>query len=146
MRLIYAAFGSIAVCAVMTAAQTKDAREGERKIEVERGKEVAIAGCLDRNPGGGYMLTNDSGGMLYALITSKDLSPRVGERVVVSGKATDQGDAKVKITTTAVTPGVESQIATRVQTELEGGLGLKYLGVDSIKTMSNACRAPAAAN
>jgi len=146
MQLIYAWLGVAVLAGATLTAQTQDFGDGERKIEVARGKEVAVTGCLERNPGGGFMLTNDAGGMMYALVTGKDLTPRVGERVVVSGKATDKGDAKLKITSKGVRPGVESQIETKVQTELAGGLGLKYLGVDSIKTMSNACAPSAAGN
>src|SRR5438874_6684154 len=99
MKLIGAAIGLAAMCAIGASAQTQTTRsETKKKIEVKDGKQVTVSGCLERNPGGGYMLTSSaSGGMKYALVTEQDLSKHVGERVEVKGKAADKGDAKVKI-------------------------------------------------
>jgi hypothetical protein len=137
MKLIGAAFGIAAMCSIGAVAQTQTTHEsGTQKIEVKDGKKITISGCLARNPGGGYMLTDDTGGMKYALVTNKDLSKDLERRVSVRGKATDRGDAHVKIESKA-----ESSVGTTGSTEdLKGDLGLRYLGVDSVKVISKSCR------
>jgi len=145
MKLICAAFGIAAICAVGVGAQTKEMHDqGKRKIEVKDGKKTTVTGCLERNPGGGYMITNEMGGMKYELVTNKDLSDEVGRRVAIRGKATDLGDAKVKIESTVGTSGrtgdERDRIETKATTEMTGDLGLKYLGVDSVKTLAKSCR------
>ena len=133
MRLIHTALGMLLTVVVPLGAQTKDVNDGgKRKIEVEDGKKITVVGCLVRNPGGGFMLLNESGDLQYDLVTNKDLSTQVGDRVEVRGKATDLGDAKLKIE-------AEAGNAT-ITTEYKGTLGLKYLGVDQVKTVSPACQ------
>ena len=104
MKLIYATFGMAAMCAVVLGAQT-GTTETKTKIEVKDGKEVKITGCLERNPGSGYMLTDRAGGLKYMLVTNDDLSKHIGHRIEVKGKAADKGDAKVKIESTVGTSG-----------------------------------------
>lgn len=144
MKLICAAFGIAAMCAAGVGAQTKTVNDvGQRKIEVKDGKKITVAGCLERNPGGGYMLTNSEGGMKYDLVTNKDLADKVGQRVSIRGKATDQGDAKLKIESKVGTSGVagdeKDKIESSAKTEMKGDMGLKYLGVDSVKVLSKSC-------
>lgn len=142
MKLIGAALGIAAMCAVGAAAQTQTVKgHGKRTIEVKDGRKVSVSGCLERNPGGGYMLTNDLGGMKYALVTNKDLSNDIDHRVRVRGKATDRGDAKVKVESKGDTIGTTGdKDEAKAKTEMNGDLGLKYLGVDSVKVLSKACR------
>jgi len=137
MKLIGAAFGIAAMCAMGAAAQTQTTHEsGTQKIEVQDGKKITINGCLEPNPSGGYMLTTEDGAMKYALVTSKNLDKQLDHWVAVRGKATDRGDAKVKIESKH-----ESAVGTTGSTaELSGNLDLKYLGVDSVKELSKHCR------
>ena len=144
MKLICAAFGIAAMCAAGVGAQTKTVNDvGQRKIEVTDGKKITVTGCLERNPGGGYMLTNNEGGMKYDLVTNKDLADKVGRRVSVRGKATDRGDAKVKIESKVGTAGVagdeKDKIEGSAKTEMKGDMGLKYLGVDSVTVLAKSC-------
>ena len=140
MKLICAAFGIAAMCAAGAGAQTKTVTDvGQHKIEVKDGKKITVTGCLDRNPGGGYMLTTKEGGMKYDLVTNKDLARHVGQRVAVRGKATDQGDAKLKIESKVGTTGDKDKTDASAKTEIKGDMGLKYLGVDSVKVLSKSC-------
>jgi hypothetical protein len=138
MKLIGAALGIAAMCAIGVAAQTRTLQEeSKQKIEVKDGKKVTIHGCLERTADGAYIVTNDRGGLKYELITSKNLSEDVGRFVQVRGKATDRGDAKVKIESKVGTTG--SKATTTTDEELKGNLGLRYLGVDSVKKLSKSC-------
>lgn len=131
---------ALAMAAISTAgvsAGQQTAIEGDVKtVEVKGGKALTMTGCLERNPGGGFMLTGRDGGMLYALVTDKDLTKQVGQFVSVSGKATDRGDAKLKIESKTTSGGITS----KVKTEHDGALGLHYFGVDSVDTIAPACR------
>jgi hypothetical protein len=62
--------------------------------------------------------------------------------VSVRGKAADRGDAKVKVESKVGTTGSGSSTTTTDagKTELKGDLGLKYLGVDSVKKLSKSCK------
>ena len=76
------------------------------------------------------------------MVTEKDLSRYLGHRISVRGKATDMGDAKVKmesrVATSGSMPGSEKQ-TDKAKTELTGETGLHYLGVDSVKTVAKSC-------
>jgi len=98
MKLIGAAFGIALMCSIGAGAQTATTKvDGKSKVTVKDGKEITISGCVERNPSGGYMLTDSgTGGMKYALVTDDDLSKHVGHKVEVKGNATDLGNAKVK--------------------------------------------------
>jgi Protein of unknown function (DUF5818) len=137
MKLIYATFGVAAMCAVVVGAQT-GTTETKTKIEVKNGKEVKITGCLERNPGSGYILTDRAGGLKYSLVTNDDLSKHIGHRIEVKGKAADKGDAKVKIESTVGTSGSDKKEAT---SEIKGTdmAGMRYLGVKSVKMISANC-------
>jgi hypothetical protein len=137
MKLISTTFAIAAMCAAVAAAQTQTTRqEDSQKIEIKDGKKVTVTGCLDSSPAGGYMLIDDVGDLKYSLVTDKDLDKYLGERVQVRGKATDRGDARVKIESKVGTTGTTSES----KTELKGDLDLKFLGVDSVKRTSKSCR------
>ena len=138
MKLICAAFGVAAMCAVGLGAQS-GTTETKTKIDVKDGKEVKVSGCLEHNPGGSYILTNSRGGLRYTLVTDDDLSKHVGHRIEVKGKAADQGDGKVKIESTVGTSGSDK---TESKTEIKGAdmAGMRYLGVKSVKMISASCR------
>ncbi len=147
MKLIGAVVGIAAMCAAQAVAQqtAKTTTKEQTKIEVQDGKDVRVTGCLERNPGGGYMVTNLNGGMKYALVTNDDLAKRLGQWVEVKGIATDRGDAKMKIESTVGTSGEvaggkvgDSRVKTT--TKVEGDLGVRFLGVKSLKKLADSCR------
>ena len=145
MKLI-SGFCVAAICAVGVGAQTQTTTtqtETKRTVEVKDGQKITIVGCLEKNGDGTYMLISpEFGGREYALVTEKDLSSHIGHRIEVKGKATDMGDAKVKVeskvATTGSAPGSEKQ-TDKAKTELSGATGLHYLGVDSVKTITKSC-------
>jgi len=142
MKLIGATLGIVAMCAIGAGAQTSTTKKEEKtKIKVKEGKELTITGCLERNPGGGYMLTDSAtGGMKYALVTDDDLSKHLGHKVEVRGDATDKGDAKLKVESKVKgTTGDKKDEKREVKTEQKGDLGLHYLGVKSLKMISSSC-------
>jgi len=141
MKLICTAFGVAALCAVGVGAQTTQTTE-KTKVEVKDGKEITVSGCVERNPDGGYLLTSTrTGDMKYALVTSDDLSKHVGHRVEVKGRATDRGDAKVKVEQKSETAReYGSDKDGKVKSEMKGDLpGMHYLGVKSLKMLSESC-------
>src|SRR5690348_12530499 len=97
MKLFCAAIGVAALCAAGAHAQTMQTTE-KQKVEIKDGKDVTVSGCLERDPAGGFLLTSEeTGRMKYMLVTNDDLAKHVGHRVEVKGKATDKGDAKMKV-------------------------------------------------
>ena len=136
MKLIGTAFGLAAMCAVGLGAQSSTMKT-KTKVDVKDGKEIHVSGCLERNPGGGYMLTTTQGSMKYAIVTDDDLSKHVGHRVELKGKAADRGDGKVKIESTT---GKGDDKATS-KTEIKGNdmSGMNYLGLKSLKMISASC-------
>jgi hypothetical protein len=133
-------------CAAALGAQTSET-ETKSKIAVKGGKDVQVTGCIEPTAGGsGYMLTNaaDKTGALHSYILvsdENDLSKHVGHRVQISGKAADQGDAKVKTETktkTKVEAGDDKE--TRSKSEVQGDLsGMPFLGVKSVKMIAASC-------
>jgi hypothetical protein len=138
MKFISTAFCLAAICAVGLSAQSGTTEtKTKTKVDVKDGKDVTISGCLAANPGGGYMLTTTTGAMKYALVTDDDLSKHVGHRMEIKGKAADRGDGKVKVESTTGTSGGEKQKSTA---EMKGDMpGMHYLGVKSVKMISNSC-------
>src|SRR5436305_2051247 len=118
MKLMIATCLAIA-CAVSLGAQstTTETTRSKTKMKVDGGKDVSITGCLEENPGGGYMLTDRSGGMKYALVGGDNLAKHVGHRIEVKGKAADRDDGKVKIDTKEKTSRSET---THQKTEMKG--------------------------
>src|SRR6185295_7940088 len=130
MKLIGAAFGIALMCSIGVGAQTATTKvDGKQKVTVKDGKEITITGCVERNPGGGYILTDSTtGGMKYALVTDDDLSKHVGHKVEIKGNATDRGDAKVKTESKAKgTSGSDSKAKVETRSKAEGNLDLHYL-------------------
>jgi hypothetical protein len=141
MKLFSAAVGIAALCAATAGAQTMQTTE-KSKIEVKGGKEVTVAGCLERGPAGGYLLTSTrTGDMKYMLVTNDDLSKHLGHRVEVKGRATDKGDAKVKIQDKVKTDGTHADDKDRTTTsEAKGDMpDMHYLGVKSLKMIADSC-------
>ena len=114
------------------------------KTDVKDGTDVKMVGCLERNPAGGYMLTNtDIGGLRYALITDDNLGKYVNHRVQVMGKATDLGKGKVKIETKTKVDskiGSSGNVDEKTTIEHEGAFGPPMLGLKSLKNISKSCR------
>jgi hypothetical protein len=132
------------MCSIGAGAQTTTTKvDGKQKVTVKEGKELTITGCVERNPGGGYMLTESStGGMKYALVTDDDLSKHVGHKVEIKGNATDLGNAKVTTESKMKgTSGSDSKNKGKVETKTkaEGNLDLHYLGLKSLKMISTTC-------
>jgi len=116
------------------AAQTTETTRTKTKVRVDDGKEVTVSGCVAENPNGGYMLTNNSGGMEYALVGGDDMAKHVGHRVEVKGKATDADHGKVKIESKEKTNRADT---THEKSELKGG---HALSVKSLKMIASSCR------
>jgi hypothetical protein len=137
MKLICAALGVAALCAAGVSAQDQTFRDkSERKVEVKDGKKITVTGCLSRANDGQYVLTTDEGAFKYALVTDKDLAKDIGHQVLVHGKATDRGNAKVKIESKVGTAGTKDD---KTKAELKGNLDVRYLGVDSVKSLTKSC-------
>jgi hypothetical protein len=144
-RLTAAAIGLAAMYAGGVAAQTPETHPTTKtKIEIKGGKDVTVIGCVEQRSNGGYVLTpvRDTGrGPLthawYALVTSQDLSPHVGERVEIRGKAVASGDGKAsdesKIKAEHAT---DRETSTKAQ-GTSGTIDLPLLGVRSMKTLSS---------
>jgi uncharacterized protein DUF5818 len=136
MRLIGSTFAIAALCAAGVMAQSATTTKEKTKIEVKDGKTVTVAGCLERNPDGGYMLTSREGRSSYVLVGHDDLSKHVGHEVEVKGKATDRGDGKLQVESKVGTSGGDK---TEAKTTVKGDLGARYLGVKSIKMIAASC-------
>ena len=141
MKLIGAALGIAAMCVVGASAQTTTRKvEEKNKVKVKEGKEVTTTGCVEKNPGGGYMLTDSTtGGMKRALVTDDDLSKHVGHKVEVKGDATDRGDARMKFESKVKGTTGDDKTKKEAKNRAEGDLGLHYLGMKSLKVISTAC-------
>ena len=146
MKLIGAAVALAGFCAVTAAAQEiKTTTKEKTKIEIKDGKHVEVNGCMERSLEGHYVLTNDIGDLRYVLVTDDNLSKYIGHRVEVKGMATDKGDAKVRIEKTVGTSGeiagkkMDDHKST-TRTEIEGDVAMPYLGVKSIKKLTDSCR------
>ena len=136
MKAICAAFGLAAMCAVGLGAQSATTKT-KTTVDVKDGKEITVSGCLERNPGGGYMLTTTSGAMKYAVITDDDLAKHVGHRVELKGKAANRGDGKVKIEST--TGKGDDKQTTKTEIKGDDMSGMRYLGMKSLKMISTSC-------
>jgi hypothetical protein len=146
-RLTAAAIGLAGLCVAALAAQSQETQTTTKtKVEIKGGKDVTVIGCVERRPGGDYILTSvrDRGRLepsRYALVTSEDLSRHVGERVEIRGKAVTNGDGKVSIeskTKTEVENGKDQETKTKSE-GTSGALDLAFLGVRSVKTLSSSC-------
>jgi hypothetical protein len=147
IRMTAVAIGLAATCAAGLAAQSQETQTTTRtKTEIKGGKNVTMIGCLERRSDGGYVLTEVRDNRRdehsrYALITSKDLSRHVGERVEIKGKAVVNGDGKVSVesrTKTEVENGKDQEFKTRSE-GTSGAFDLPSLGVREMKTLSSSC-------
>ena len=145
MKLIGAVLCVGVACSDGLVAQISET-ETKSKITVEDGKDVLVTGCVAPALGGkGFILTNvaDKKGALhnYKLVSAdSELSKHVGHRVQLSGKVTDQGDAKITVETkvkTRVEPGDDKE--TRGKAHVEGDEVGNYLGVKSVKMIAAIC-------
>jgi hypothetical protein len=112
------------------------------KVEIKDGKDVTVAGCLDRASEGRFVLTTaESGSLKYVLVTDDDLGKYVGHEVEIKGKAADRGNAKVKIEEKVKTDHEDRpDTEAHSETELKGHLpDMHYLGVKSVKRLSDRC-------
>lgn len=137
MKTIGTAFCLAAICAVGLGAQSGTTTT-KTKMDVKDGKNIEVAGCLEKNPDGGYMLTTTGGSMKYAIVTNDDLSKHIGHHVSLKGKAADRGDGKVKIESTTTGKGEDK---TKESMEMKGSdmAGMHYLGLKSLKMLSKSC-------
>jgi len=146
IRLTAIAFGVAALSASGLAAQTQETQTTTKtKVEIKGGKTVTVSGCLAQRSNGDYVLTDEGANRLeharYAIVTDKDLSKRVGERVEIKGKTVTERDGKVSVESKSKTE-VENGKDRETKTKTEGTTGafaLPYLGVDEIKTLSSSC-------
>jgi hypothetical protein len=140
MKLISTTLCFAAICAVGLGAQSSETKS-KTKVEVKDGKEMTVIGCVERTPGGGYMLTDAAGGTRYALVGDQDFAKHLGHRVEVSGRVADRSKGRVKVKTkvkTEVEHGKDRE--TEATTEAKGDLGgLSYVGVKSLKMISSSC-------
>ena len=146
MKVIAAALGAALSCAAALAAQTSE-QTTKSKITIEHGQDVKVTGCIERTASGGFMLTKvaDKHRALrsYVLVSDEedDLAKHVGHLVEIKGRATDRGDAKIKIETRTRTKSDGGGKETHGTTEMKGDLPhLPYLGVGSVKLIAAACR------
>jgi len=146
IRLTAVAFGLSALCAAGLAAQSQETQTTTKtKVEIKGGKTVTVVGCLDRRSNGEYVLTDTGDSRIeharYTLVTDKNLSDRVGQRVEIKGKMVTRRDGKVEVETTTKTE-VENGKDRESKTKTEGTTGMfdpAYLGVNSIKKLSSSC-------
>ena len=144
-RLTAVAIGLAAMCTAGLAAQSQETQTTTKtRTEIKGGKNVTMIGCLERRLEGGFILTDvrensRNEHTRYALITSKDLSRHVGERVQIQGKAVANGDGKVSIeskTKTEVENGKDQESKTKTE-GTSGALDMPFLGVTSMTTISS---------
>ena len=141
MRLIGLVAGLGVVCAVGLGAQTDEVKS-KTTTKVKGGREITTTGCVERLSDGRYGLVGTAGGGAEYVLTGKhDVAKHVGQRVEISGKATDFGDAKVRTeTTTKIEPEHGTRQESHATTEEKGGLpGLPLLGVKSVKMLAKSC-------
>ena len=140
MKLISTTFCFAAICAVGLGAQSSETKS-KTKVEVKDGREMTVNGCVERTPGGGYILTDAAGATRYALVGDQDFAKHLGHRVEVSGKVADRNKGKVKVNTKVKTEGEHGKDReTEAKTEAKGDLGgMSYVGVKSLKMISSSC-------
>ena len=146
-RLTAVAIGLAAMCTAGLAAQTQETQTTTKtRTEIKGGKSVTMIGCVERRADGGFILTEVRDNRRlersrYALVSDKDLSRHVGERVEIKGKAVVNGDGKVSVeskTKTEVQDGRDQETKSRIEAT-SGEFDLPSLGVHSIKRISSSC-------
>jgi hypothetical protein len=146
-RLTAVAIGLTAMCAAGLTAQSQETQTTTKtKTEIKGGKRMTLIGCLERGSNGGYVLTEVRDNRRdehsrYALISSKDLSRHVGERVEVKGKAVVNGDGRLSVesrTRTEVENGKDQESKTRIE-GTSGAFDMPSFGVREMKKISSSC-------
>ena len=140
----YSLFAVIAACGLV---QAKDLeKKTQSKVSVEDGRSIKVTGCVERNPDGGFTLTNAAnkdGALGSYLLASDDddLKDHIGHRVEITGKAADQGKGKIKVETKNELQQAGGDTSKTTSTaEVKGDLkGLPYLGVKSVKMIASVC-------
>jgi len=146
MKLIGAAAGIFMCATTLAAAQEiKTTTKEKTTFKVEEGRDLKVTGCVQRFEDAGYMLTDTTGNLKFVLVTDDNLSKYVGHLVDVKGLGTDGADGKIKIEKEVGTSGQvggekEPDRHSKKTTEVSGDVGFPYLGMRSIKKLSNACR------
>ena len=147
-RFTAIAFGLAAWCAAGLSAQSPTTQTTTKTtIEMKGGKDVTVIGCLEQRANGDYFLTemrdnSRRGHARYSLLTSKDLSKHVGERVEITGKTVTKNDGTVSVESKTKTEA-KNRKDQETETKTEGTTGVfavPYLGVSSIKTLSSFCK------
>ncbi len=148
IRVTAVALGLIAVCTAGLSSQTQETQTTTKtKIEVKGGKNVTVIGCLEQRSNGDYFLTDARDNSRpewsqYALVTDKDLTKHVGQRVEIAGKAVTHTEGKVSVeskTKTEVENGQDRETTSRTE-GTTGAFEQPYLGVHSIRKLSSSCR------
>jgi hypothetical protein len=144
---------SLLLCALalgggVTALAQSSETQVKSKITIKEGKSATVTGCVMQASGGptNFMLTHvaDNKGTLhdYHLVAQDgELSKHVGHRVLMDGKVTDRGDAKVKIERTEKTKVENGEDKkTKGEAELKGDIDdMPYFGVKSIRMIAAVC-------
>lgn len=123
----------VAACAITLGAQSETTTT-KSKVKVDGGKEMTVAGCVERNPGGGFLL--NAGSTRYTLVGGKDLDKHLGHKVSITGKTTDGGNGKVKVESKTKSDRSET---TGAKAEIRGDV--HALGVKSLKMIASSCTA-----
>jgi hypothetical protein len=137
-------------CAVVLAAGLADLHaqdvKSKTKVTVEDGKDIKVTGCVERNPDGGFLLTNVAGkdgarGSYVLASNDDDLDKHLGHRVEISGKAADQGKGKISVETkNEVKTADGDKKKSESKSEVKGDLaGLPFLGVKSLRMIASVC-------
>jgi hypothetical protein len=146
-RMTTIAIGFAVAASVALSAQTQETKTTTKtKVEMKGGKNITVAGCLERRDNGDYMLTRirDVRGTdpsRYALVTDDDLSKHVGELVRIEGQTASPGDGTVTVkseTKTEVESGKDLEGKSRTE-GTTGSVEAPFLGVKSLKTLSTSC-------
>lgn len=108
------------------------------KIEVENGKKMKVAGCVEKDSEGAFVLTQvtSKAGPVhsYMLVSDdEDFAKAVGHRVQIEGIAADRDHGKVEIKTETKVEGPTRDTHTKSE-----GRG-PYLGVKHMKMVAGSC-------
>ena len=143
-KLGYSLFAVVAACSLVQAQDLE--KKTQSKVSVEDGRSIKVTGCVERNPDGGFTLTNAAnkdGALGSYLLASDDddLKDHIGHRVEITGKAADQGKGKIKVETKNERQNGDGDTSKTTSTaEVKGDLkGLPYLGVKSVKMIASVC-------
>src|SRR3954452_9086695 len=133
MKLIFGPCAAGA-CAGSLSAQSPETTRSKTKVKVDGGKDVEVIGCVQENPGGGFMLTDSTRDRRYALVGGENLDKQLGHRVEIKGKATSRDHGKVKIETKEKSSNADT---THDKTDVKD---VYALSVKSVKKLSDSCR------